>query len=154
MTQNLAPLLERHPFCQGFDPAHLALMAGCAENLSWADGEALARVDQPAEHGFLIRAGRVALYLNAGGKRLLLETVEEGELLGWSWLYPPYRWQFDAIAQGPVRALRLDGSCLRRKCETDPAFGFSLTRRILQQAQTRLERSRLQALDVYGRGPR
>ena len=150
-VSDLTPVLRRHPFCEGMGEDTLALLSGCAENVRFADGERLFRADSPADSSYLLRAGRVAYELHAGGVgTVLLETAEEGELVGWSWLFPPYRWHFDAVAVGPVRALRLDGSCLRNKCEADPAFGFDLTRRILIQAQQRLERSRMQALDVYG----
>ena len=72
-----------------------------------------------------------------------------GEVLGWSWLYPPYRWNFDARAVEPVRAFALDGNCLRAKCEADHDFGYELVKRFLQQVHMRLERTRLQLLDVY-----
>jgi CRP/FNR family transcriptional regulator, cyclic AMP receptor protein len=150
-VSTLQPLLARHPFCRGMDEAQLALLAGCAENVRFPDGAALFRAGEAADASYLLRAGRVSLQLHgAGAGASPLETAEEGELLGWSWLFPPYRWHFDAVAVGAVRALRLDGTCLRNKCEADPAFGFDLARRILYQAQQRLERSRMQALDLYG----
>jgi CRP-like cAMP-binding protein len=94
----------------------------------------------------LIRAGRVAVVVHGLD---LAETAEEGDLVGWSWLFPPYRWHFDARAVTPVRAIELDGACLREKCEADPRFGFELTKRFLYQAHRRLEQSRLRAMDVY-----
>jgi CRP/FNR family cyclic AMP-dependent transcriptional regulator len=70
-------------------------------------------------------------------------------VLGWSWLFPPYRWQFDARAVEPVRAFRLDGNCLRTKCEADHDLGYELVKRFLYQVHTRLERTRMQLLDIY-----
>ncbi|MCB9758366.1 MAG: cyclic nucleotide-binding domain-containing protein [Alphaproteobacteria bacterium] len=152
MPTTLEPLLRRHPFCRDMPDDAIALMTGCAENLKFAPGERLFRAGASADRTFLIRSGRVGFELPASGGRPI-ETAEEGELVGWSWLFPPYAWHFDAVAVGPVRALSLDGACLRRKCEADPAFGYDLVKRILYQAQQRLERSRMQALDVFG-GPR
>lgn len=152
MTEHgLDVILARQEFCRGMGPDALALLAGCAENARYTDGEYLFRADTPAEHSFLVRGGRVSLQLHGPGKGVVpLETAEEGELIGWAWLFPPYRWHYDAVAVGPVRALRFDGACLRRKCESDAAFGYDLLKRILLQAEERLERSRMQALDLYG----
>ncbi len=152
-TQSFATILARYPFCRGMSEEALELLAGCAENVRYADGEALFKAHTPAEHTFMIRAGRVAIELPGGRSGTVpLETAEEGELIGWAFLFPPYHWQFDAIARGPVRGLRFDGACLRNKCEADPAFGYDLLKRILYQATQRLERSHVQSLDVYG-GP-
>ena len=142
--------MARHPFCADMSVADVALLAGCAENVKFAPGELLFRNGAQANSSYLLRAGRVALVVHGAG---VAETAEAGELLGWSWLHPPYRWHFDARAETAVRAVRLDGDCLRRKCEADPRFGFDLTRRILFQVTRRLERSRLHGLDVF-RGAR
>ena len=144
--KSLASIIARHPFCEGMAPEDLELLSGCAENVKFAPGELLLRNGQPAAESFLIRAGRVAMVVH--GKEVT-ETAEEGELLGWSWLFPPYRWHFDARAVSAVRAIRLDGDCLRAKCEADPRFGFDVTKRVLYQVTRRLERSRLHSMDVY-----
>lgn len=146
MITNLAPIIAKHPFCQGMSDDDLELLAGCAENMKFAPGELLLRNGDVADASFLIRAGRVGLVVHG---RDLHQTSEAGELLGWSWLFPPYRWHFDARAETAVRAIRLDGACLRKKCEEDPVFGFEISKRILYQVTRRLERSRLHAFDVY-----
>jgi CRP-like cAMP-binding protein len=81
-----------------------------------------------------------------------IQTVGPGELLGWSWLMPPYRWHFDARALEQTRALSFDGTCIRNKCETDHRLGYELMKRLAYVFTQRLEASRLQLLDVYGRG--
>ena len=148
--QSLAPIIARHPFCEGMSTPDLELLAGCAENVKFGPGEFLFRNGTEAHSSFLLRAGRVALVVHGAG---VAETAEAGELLGWSWLHPPYRWHFDARAETAVRAIRLDGDCLRAKCEADSRFGFDLSKRILFQVTRRLERSRLHGLDVF-RGAR
>jgi hypothetical protein len=81
---------------------------------------------------------------------MTIETIGEGEVLGWSWLFPPYRWQFDAQAVGLVRAIAFDGRCLRGKCEEDHDLGYWLMQRFAQVMSQRLQATRLQLLDLYG----
>ena len=145
-ADTLARLIRRHPFCEGMTEEQLDLLAGCAKNVKFAPGERIFRNGEIADTTYLIRAGRVSLVLHG---EPLYERAGEGDLLGWAWLFPPYRWSFDAVALTPVRALQLDGTCLRKKCEDDPRFGFELVRRILYRAQRSLERSRLQSMDIY-----
>lgn len=152
-THSLATVLAEHPFCKDLRPDWLELLAGCAENRKWLPGERLFRDGEPARHTFLLRAGRVAFEVRDPVRGAVpIETAEEGELVGWAWLFPPYHYHFDAVALGVVRAISLDGDCMRRKCEADPAFGYEITKRILHQAHRRLERSRVAALDLYGGG--
>jgi len=79
--------------------------------------------------------------------------VEEGEVLGFAWLFSPYRWQFDARAVEPVRAIAFDGKCLREKCEADHDLGYEIVKRFLRQVNQRLDKARLQMLDVYRKHP-
>jgi CRP-like cAMP-binding protein len=81
---------------------------------------------------------------------LTIETLGEGDLLGWSWLFPPYRWQFDALAIEAVRAIAMDGKCLREKCEKDHDLGYDLMKRFSRIMTLRLQAARLQLLDIYG----
>jgi CRP/FNR family cyclic AMP-dependent transcriptional regulator len=78
-----------------------------------------------------------------------LQSVGAGELLGWSWLIPPYRWHFGAAAVAPTRALVLDAGQLRALIETDPALGYRLTRILLETLVNRLQATRLRLLDLY-----
>ncbi len=89
------------------------------------------------------------IHLPQGGS-LVLDTIGPGEVLGWSWLFPPYRWHFDARAVDDVRAIALDGACLRGKCEQDPQLGFELVRRFAQLVLDRLQSTRLRLVDLYG----
>ena len=80
----------------------------------------------------------------------MIRSREAGEILGWSWLVPPYRWHFDARAVELTRAIALDGKCLREKCEEDHDLGYEVMRRFVVIIAQRLEETRLQLLDVYG----
>ena len=101
---------------------------------------------------FAIRHGTVALetYVPQRGG-VTIETLHGGDVLGWSWLFPPYRCHFDARARTLVRALALDGVCLRGKCEADPKLGYELMSRFAQVLIERLQWTRLRLLDLYGR---
>ena len=149
MTAGLDTLIRRHPAFEDLSDEDVTTLAGCAANRKYAPGELLARNGEESDRTFLIRAGRVALAVHGA---TVTETAEQGDLVGWAWLFPPYRWHFDARALTPVRAIELDGACLRAKCEANPRFGYEITKRILYRVHRRLERSRLQVQDVF-RGP-
>ena len=83
----------------------------------------------------------------------IIQTLGEGEVLGWSWLVAPYRWRFDARVVEAVRAIALDGKCLRGRSEEDHDLGYELMKRFAQVMEQRLQAARLQLLDVYGSGP-
>ncbi len=94
-VENLARLLKEHPFLSGLEQRHLEFLTGCASNVRYAAGEFLFKEGQESDASYLVRTGRVALEISVPGRGpVQLQTVEAGEVLGWSWLYPPYRWQF------------------------------------------------------------
>jgi CRP-like cAMP-binding protein len=147
-------ILSAHPFFAGLPPAHLGTLAGCAANVKIPVGAYLFREGQTAERFFVIRFGRVAVETFAPSRGpVTIETVDADDVLGWSWFFPPYRWHFDARAVTLVRALALDGVCLRRKCEEDPALGYELLKRFAKVVVSRLEATQLQLLDLYVERP-
>ena len=149
--ENLESILAQHPFFEGLDKRYLELVAGCASNVRFDADRFLFRDGQEADQFFIIREGRVALEIFAPGHGLIaIDAYGEGEIHGWSWLLPPYHWHFDAHATTPVRAIALDGRCLRGKCETDHELGYELLKRFAHIIEQRLSATRLQLLDVYG----
>jgi CRP-like cAMP-binding protein len=144
-------LLSRHAFFEGFKPDYLALIAGCAQNMHFDAGAYLFREGTPADRFFAIRGGSIAIetYVPSRGP-VVLQTCGEGEIVGWSWLFPPYIWQFDARAREGVRVTAFDGACLRTKCDADPALGYEFMKRLTRLVSSRLEATRRQLLDVYG----
>lgn len=144
-------LISHHPFFQGLAPETLKLIAGCGTNVKFESGEYLAKDGEDANRFYAIRHGKVAIELySAAQGPLVLQTVGENEILGWSWLFPPYKWRFDARATEGVRATSFDGACLRKKCDADPALGYELMKRLAYLVSQRLEAARLQLLDLYG----
>jgi CRP-like cAMP-binding protein len=111
----------------------------------------IAREDDAADHFYAVRSGKVAIEVFAPGRgAAVLETLDAGAIVGWSWLFPPYRWAFDVRAVELTRAIAFDGACLRGKCERDPALGYDFMKRFARIMMQRFRTTRLQLLDVYG----
>lgn len=135
----------------GLAPQHVETIAGCASTARFGEDEYIFREGEPADTFYVIRSGSVALETHMPGRRpARVLTLHDDDVLGWSWLFAPYRWQFDAQALEPVRAVAFDGTCLRTKCTNDHTLGYELMRRFAQVMVSRLQATRLQLLDVYG----
>ena len=151
MEKDIEALLAEHPFFKDMLPKYRTLIAGCGKNVVFAAGELIAKDTEPADQFFAIRHGRVSIELHSPERgSLILQTLEAGDIVGWSWLFPPYRWTFDVRAIEQVRAISFDGACLRGKCERDPAMGYDFMKRFAQTFMQRLQAARLQLLDLYG----
>ncbi len=151
--EGLDRILKEHAFFAAFSPEHIQLLAGCARNHRFTAGQYLFREGDPADEFFLIRQGKVALEIVAPGKEpIVFETLTDGEVAGASWLVAPYRWMFDARATTLTRAIGLDAKCLRGKCDTDHNLGYEMMKSVLSILVKRLDHTRLQIIDVYGRG--
>jgi CRP-like cAMP-binding protein len=153
--RTLDELLADVPAFAGLAPEQRELIAGCAANAAFASGEYLMREDEPADRFFVIRHGTVALetFVPARGPATI-ETLHADDLLGWSWLVPPYRTMFDARALEAVRALAFDGACLRGKADADPVLGRALLQCFTPVIVERLQATRLRLLDLYDESPR
>ena len=150
-VKTIDALLEEHAFFSDFDSGHLGLIAGCASNVKFSAGEQIFREGESADRFFLLRYGAVAVEMFAPGKGpITIQTLHEGDVLGWSWLLPPYRWRHDARAIELTRAFAFEGTCLRRKCEDDPRFGYQLMRHFAGVISERLANAQLQLVDLYG----
>lgn len=150
--ETLERILSAHPFFEGISAEHLGILVGCASNVRFDEGKFIFRMGEEANHFFLVREGEVALEVGVPGRPpITIQTIGSGEILGWSWLVPPYHWMFDARAVEQVRAIALDGKCLRTKCEADHDLGYELLKRFAHVAEERLMATRLQLMDLYGR---
>ena len=147
----LAAILEAQPFVRALRPADRALLAGCGSLVSYHAGEFVFHEGGFADAFYLIYHGSVALEVAVpAGPPVTLETLGAGEVLGWSWLFPPYRWVFDARAGAVTRLVKLDAACVRGQAERNPSFGYALMQRVAQSMAARLQAARLQLMDVYG----
>ena len=151
--KTIADLLAEHKFFGELDPQSLEFVAGCGKNVHFAPGERILTEGEAANTFYVIRSGSVALSFPVPGRgATVIDTLGEGDVLGWSWLFPPYRWQFDAEAREEVAAVAFDGVCLRTKCESDARLGYLLTQRFARVILGRLQSVRMRMIDVYGAG--
>lgn len=149
--ETLGPLMREHPFFKGLDERFLELLVGCASNVRFDAGQYIFREGEEANNFYIVRRGHVALEIFAPGRGpIAVQTLDEGDVLGWSWLIPPYRWHSSARAVELTRAFALDATCLRGKCEEDHDLGYELLKRVAPIIVDRLQATRLQLLDLYG----
>lgn len=150
--QDLGPYLKEHPFLDGMTDSQIELLVGCASNAKFDVGDYVAREGQQAKQFYFVRHGRFALELMTHDRGpMVIETIGEGDVLGWSWLFPPHTWHFDAKATELTRAIAMDGECLRGKCEEDHELGYAIMKRFSHVMVNRLSATRLQLLDIYGK---
>ncbi len=152
--ESLERLLREHPFLRDLGAEPIGVLVGCAKNLRFSTGDLLLAEGGAADTFYLLREGKVSLEVMVPGKGAFrLETLGPGDVLGWSWLFPPHRWQLDARAVEPVLALAFDGACLRGKMDLDHDLGYGLAKLLLYQVYQRLLHVRLQRLDLYRTEP-
>jgi len=152
MIEGMASIVSEHRFFADLNAATIELLAGCARNVVFQPGEYLFHTGDPADEFYLIRHGRVALDIVAPGRSAVtFQTVGPDELVGVSWLLPPYRWIHDARAVDAVRAIGMDATCLRRKCDSDHDLGYEMMMRFVPVLVSRLQATRVQLLDIYGK---
>ncbi|OGF56341.1 MAG: Crp/Fnr family transcriptional regulator [Candidatus Fraserbacteria bacterium RBG_16_55_9] len=149
--EKLERLLAEHPFFKDLDPRYIQLIAGCASEVTFKAGEFVFREGDLATHFWLIRQGKVSLEIFAPGRGpIMLETLMDGDVMGWSWIVEPFKKQYDARALDLTRAIVFDAMCIRGKCEEEPKLGYELFKRFSQIIGERLQATRMRLLDLYG----
>lgn len=122
-----------------------------AREVSFPAGTRVFEEGEPADRFWIVRTGSVNLDIQVAGRRsVVVESLGHGDLLGWSWLLPPYAWRMGAEAFTPVRAYEFDATAVRALCEADPDLGLAVTRRVLDVVARRLQATRLRLLDISG----
>jgi CRP/FNR family cyclic AMP-dependent transcriptional regulator len=151
VNTSIDKLVAAHPLFAGLADGDVELVAGCAHNVVFKPGDLLFAEGGDADTFYLIRRGQVSIDVHAPGRGpVVIETRGPGDVVGWSWLVPPYRWTFDARAHDAVGAIAIDGACLRAKAQADPAFGYALLSRVSTELLAQLQATRLRLLDLYG----
>jgi len=149
--ETLERIIAEHPFFAGLDHGFITLMVSCASNVRFKSGTSILKEGDQANTFYLIREGRAAVEVSAPPhKPIIIATLGLGDILGWSWLLPPFQWKFNARAVEDVRAIALDGECLRTKCEENHDLGYEVLKRFAQIMEQRLDATLRQLLDVYG----
>lgn len=148
-AQDLEELVAEHPFFNGLSPHQFRLLSDCAMFTKFEPDELIFREGDPANRFYLIRKGSVVLESHVMGRgRVPVQKVEAGEVLGWSWLFPPYYWHFDARAVEPTEAIFFYGAPLRDECENDHDLGYELVKRMAEVMMKRLQATRRQLLKL------
>ena len=148
--KNLESYLEEHPFLKNMDKNHIELIVGCAKNEVYKPGEYLFHEGDEADLFYFIRDGRLALEVFRPQKgAIVIQTLSNKNVLGWSWLVAPYIRHFDCRAIQQTRVIALDGNCLRKKCDEDHELGYDMMKRFVNLMEDELMALRLQLLDIY-----
>jgi CRP/FNR family cyclic AMP-dependent transcriptional regulator len=150
MNQDLKARLAGHRFLRGLTQAQLAALADCARPWKAQAGAYLFREGNVADACYLLERGRTAIEINAPKRGAVpVQTIAAGDIVGWSWLIPPFVWQFDARALDAVEGIALDAPALRQKLAGDHELGFQLLQRLVGVVGSRLAATRFQLLDVF-----
>jgi len=139
--------LGKHAFMHGLSASHLEELAQCAQQITLTADQLIAREREAASDFYLIQSGRVAIEVRKSGRDAVRVLVlGPGDILGWSWMVPPHRWQFDARVLDTVQALALDAEALRRLCDADHELGYQLLKRLIVVVSRRLAATQKQVL--------
>ena len=144
--EGLERFLREHSFFAGMAPDYIDILTGCAKNVRFEEGDYLFHEGDIADQLYLVRAGRVGLEINKPGASVTIQTVGESDIVGASWLVPPYRRGLSARALERTRAIALDAACLRGKCEDNHDLGYEMMKRFMPVLIQRLRAARLQIL--------
>ena len=147
MNNSLEPVVVSHPFFEGMKPEHLEVIAGCATEARFVSDQILFHEGEPANKFYLIQSGRIALEAHElSDGTVPVQELGAGDVLGWSWLFPPFVWHLRARALEPTRAVVLDGAHLLIAAERNRDFGYELMKRVAQVVIQRLQATRKQLL--------
>ncbi len=142
-------VLAAQPFLKGLSKPQLEMLSNNAMEVEFPAGKMIFTEGLAANRFYVILKGEVALESTAGKKGApasLIQTIKAGDVIGWSWLFPPYKWNFDARAVKPTTAIIFFAATLRKQCETDPRLGFEVMKRVSKVVIKRLQATRLQLL--------
>ena len=138
-----------HPFLLGMNEQHVRLLSDCAMHSHFHTDGIVFREGEAANRFYLIVRGKVRLESSTLGEPVPIDEIHNGDLLGWSWLFPPYAWHFTARALEETDAIFFYGTILREYCEKDHSLGYELLKRISAVMVTRLQAAHDQMLSLY-----
>ena len=149
MIQTLDSVIREHPFFHGLTPKQLKVIEGCAKNARWAEGKTIFVEGDPADAFYFIQEGSVSIELTVPNHpRSSVQKVGAGDILGWSWVSPPYHWHFNARALKATKAISFDARCLRSKLDQDHELGYELLKRFAEVIVQRLDATQVQLLKM------
>ncbi|MDG4766847.1 cyclic nucleotide-binding domain-containing protein [Solwaraspora sp. WMMD406] len=147
-------LLDSHPFLAGLPRPWLERLSYQARPGVRHSGQRIFQEGHRADRFWLLRSGQVALDFHVPGRGDVgIETIAAGSVLGWSWLFPPYQWQFGAVAVDRTLMIEFDAAGTRRLISQEEALGRELTTRFMQVVVDRLHAARSRLMELYGYPP-
>lgn len=152
MSEVLAKQLSEHPIFHGLPFVTVSEIIECATEKTFSRQSTIFFEGDSARYCYIILSGSVELSIHTQNKDpIVVQTLHGGDVLGWSWLFPPFIWHFDAIAKEKINTIRLNGECIRKNCQDHPELGYELMIRFSHLIQERLNAARLQLVDMYGK---
>lgn len=149
MIHTLDSVIREHPFFHGLSDKQLKVIEGCAKNARWAEGKTIFVEGDPADAFYFIQEGSVSIELTVPNHpRSSVQKVGAGDILGWSWVSPPYHWHFNARALKATKAISFDARCLRSKLEQDHELGYEMLKRFAEVIVQRLDATQVQLLKL------
>jgi len=150
MTTQETSVLAAQPFLRGMPPAQLRELAGLCEHVMVPAGQRLFEEGSTADRFWIIDAGQVTLDASVPGQgRVIIETLGRNDVIGLSWMQPPYQWRFGAVATQPTQAFAFDARAVRAACDSDPVLGYELSRRFSAVVVHRLQATRARLLEAW-----
>lgn len=147
----LAEAIAGHRFTSGLNPRYLHLLNECTTLENFGAQQMIFEEGKSAERFYLIHSGLVALQTFVPGHGVTtVQTLGAGEVLGWSWIVPPYRWHFSAVAVEPVEAVSICAPTLRDRMEENHDFGYEILMHMGPVMLERLQSTRMRLLESYG----
>jgi CRP-like cAMP-binding protein len=147
----LMTTLGEQSFFDGLRPEQMVVLASTAEEVDYETGVEIFDEGGQADAAYLILEGSVALELDISHRaHHIVQTLHEGEVLGWGWLFPPHRWSFGARTLEPTKVVRFDAIQLRTAWDADCELGYEMMKRFAEVMTSRLKATRLQLVDFYG----
>jgi len=151
-TERMAERVALHPFLAGMSRNHLALLTDCAIPVRFTKRQVVLQEGDFASRFYLIESGKVVLESAVElGQPVVIEEIGPGDLLGWSWMFPPHVWHFTARAIEPTEAIFFYGTILREYCERDHSLGYELFKRMSPIMLRRLQAAREKMLSLHAR---
>ena len=143
MIEVTAAALATHPFLHGISEDHLVVLARAASDIIVPARHRFFEDGGHATRFWLIQSGHVTVDVHVPGQgRVPVDTIGMGEMVGWSWMFPPFTWAFGAVAATPVEAFEFDAPVVREYCASDPVLGYEVTQRVAQVLTMRLKSTR------------
>ena len=149
-NQSITEYLSAHEFFSEFSDDVLKFLCECSSTREIKKGQLLFQLGEKADKFYVIRNGSISIQMPAiMGPTVDIQTLDKGQVLGWSWLISPYKWNFQTQAEEDSELLQFDGAAILARCEQDPKFGYELLKKFAGLMSVRLNAARQKMMDEW-----